>query len=140
MHRFLALALRVSLILALVLAGPGLSARAVALDSDHATHSMEPTGEYPRAAASDLQDARAARPCHDSGPSMASKVTPETGSEAACCGGEQGCDCSCMHVAAPMVVASAGALSRAYRAAPASSLLTWDIASRLARLNRPPIA
>lgn len=152
MHRVLALSLRIVLLLALVLTGPGLSARAMASEPGH-------DGRLARAAMSSAESnagVAGSGQCHDAGAEMSDRspvsqsgLDPDdaAGSFAApgtphsgCCSDGPGCDCDCMHLSAPGVLALAVSLSDAFRVPPAGAMQTLDIASHGARLIRPPIA
>ena len=156
MHPLLASVGRILLILALVLTGPGLSARAMA--------AMHADGGH---AAIDLHDAAKAKSaappmaaCHDMAtpadaateptPSHAHAATPldpeglvamDTAPTADnCCGSGMGCECDCAQLSAPAATATVVVVPARFSDAPASAAATGRIASPRARLNRPPIA
>jgi len=158
MHPLLASAGRILLILALVLTGPGLSARAMAATHGHAGHAAVVAHD----AAGTVQDAGPKSACRDmAAPSdtAAKPTTSDAHAHAAmagdhdgpvamdtapaagdCCGSDMGCECDCAQLSAPAATARAVVVPARYGDAPASSANTWRIASPRARLNRPPIA
>lgn len=155
MHSLLASAGRLLLVLALVLTGPGLSARAMP-----ATHGHGHPAVVAAEASETVQHAGPESLCHDMATpadtamepttsrahaAMAAHQDGPTGLDTAltadeCCGGHMGCDCDCAQLSAPAATARAVVVPPRYGDAPASAPTTWRIASPRARLNRPPIA
>ena len=156
MHPLLASAGRILLILALVLTGPGLSARAMAATHGHGGHAAVVAHD----AAGTVQDEAPQSACHDmAAPSdeaieslschaLAAMAGDQDGTIAMdtaptaddCCGSNMGCECDCAQLSAPAATARAVVVPARYGDASASSAATWRIASPRARLNRPPIA
>ena len=142
--------------LALVLTGPGLSARAMAATHGHGEHAAVVAAD----AAKPPQQADLGSPCHDKGaPSDTATEPTASRSHAAmagdqdrqiemdaapaaddCCGSDTGCECDCAQLSAPAATARAVVVPTRFSDVPASSAATWRIASPRARLNRPPIA
>ena len=158
MHLLLAAAGRLLLVLALVLTGPGLSARAMAGTHGHPAHGATASA-VPMAAAVGAAEAVSPSGCHD----MALQDTLASASTLAhahaahgdpgvsgaldapvaadsCCDPGMGCDCDCAQLSAPAATARAAVIPARFRDAPASSAVEGRIARPRARLNRPPIA
>ena len=155
MHPLLASAGRLLLILALVLTGPGLSARAMAATHGH--------GEHATIVVHDVARTKSAAPvmaaCHDMATPADAAAEPPPYARASmagdpegpiatdtpsiaddCCGSDMGCECDCAQLSAPAATARAFVVPARYRDAPASLAAHWRVASPRARLNRPPIA
>ena len=156
MHPLLASAGRILLILAMVLTGPGLSARAMAATHGHGGHAAVVAHD----AAGTVQDEAPESACHDMAAPPDEAIEPlSSHADAAmvgdhdgpvamdtaptaddCCGSDTGCECDCAQLSAPAATARTFVVPARYRGAPAGSAATWRVASPRARLNRPPIA
>lgn len=161
MHPLLAFAGRTLLILALVLTGPGFSARAMA--AMHGGHGVvaQPDAAKKAASAEAVQHAAPKAACHEVAmpPNVATgrvsshdhaamvsdqdrPVTamsiPSSGSD--CCSYAMGCECDCAPLLPPGAVAGAAVMPAQFGDALDGKAAAWRIGSPRARLNRPPIA
>ena len=156
MYPLLASAGRILLILALVLTGPGLSARTMAGMQGHGGHGAAVAADAVEAP----QRVVPGSACHDMPTPLDAAAGPgSSGTDAAlagdqdgaialdgapstegCCGHDMGCECECAQLSAPAATVRAIVVPARFSDAPASAADTWRIASPRARLNRPPIA